>query len=122
MQMMLFYSSAPLVTPLDIFGHSTRLRTNIIKSSVTSIQYEEDLAVISDMLTYELKEFPCSYLGLPLSIRKLTNFELQPLIDKVSNKLSGWKASLLSKAGRLVLVRVVLSSIPIYSHACPKSP
>jgi hypothetical protein len=50
-----------------------------------------------------------------MSIRKLTNFELQPLIDKVSNKLSGWKASLLSKACRLVLVKVVLSSILVYS-------
>lgn len=63
----------------------------------------------------EIKEFFDTYLGIPLSIRKPTNSELVPLIDKVSNKLPGWKATLLNRAGRHVLVKVVLSSIPIYS-------
>lgn len=63
----------------------------------------------------EIKEFFGTYLGIPLSIRKPTNSELVPLIDKVSNKLPGWKATLLNRAGRHVLVKVVLSSIPIYS-------
>lgn len=36
------------------------------------------------------------------------------MIDKVADKLPGWKASLLSRAGRLVLVKAVLSSIPVY--------
>jgi hypothetical protein len=64
---------------------------------------------------HELKEFPCDYLGLPLTIRKPTKSELLPLIDKVSNKLPGRNASLMSKAGRLVMVKVVLCSIPMYS-------
>ncbi|WVZ94677.1 hypothetical protein U9M48_040542 [Paspalum notatum var. saurae] len=77
-----------------------------------------DLLVITqllDLLPCELKEFPCDYLGLPLTIRKLTKSELLPLVDKVPAKLLGWKATLVSKAGRLVMVKVVLSSIPIYS-------
>jgi hypothetical protein len=73
------------------------------------------LATILELLPSELKEFACNYLGLPLTIRKPSKAELQPLIDKVSNKLPGWKASLMSRAGRLVMVKVVLSSIPIYS-------
>jgi hypothetical protein len=36
------------------------------------------------------------------------------LLDKVADYLPGWKASLLNKAGRLVLVRVVLTAAPIY--------
>lgn len=78
---------------LDISGHSTGLKTNISKSSVTPIQCgDEELVIISELLPCELKEFPCNYLGLPLSIRKPTNAELQPLVDKVSNKLSDCRA------------------------------
>ncbi|WVZ69533.1 hypothetical protein U9M48_018306 [Paspalum notatum var. saurae] len=100
---------------LEIFGHATGLRTNISKSSVTPIQCGEDvLATISELLPCEIKNFPCTYLGLPLSIRKLTNADFLPLIDKVADKLPGWKASLLCRASRLVLVKAVLSSIPVY--------
>jgi hypothetical protein len=40
---------------------------------------------------------------------------LLPLIDKVADYLPGWKASLLNKAGRLTLVKVVLTVVPIYN-------
>jgi hypothetical protein len=39
---------------------------------------------------------------------------LLPLIDKITDYLPGWKASLMNKAGRLVLVRAVLTAAPIY--------
>lgn len=37
-----------------------------------------------------------------------------PLVDKDADELPGWKANLLSRAGHLVLVKAVLSSVPIY--------
>jgi hypothetical protein len=100
---------------LDIFGHASGLKTNISKSSVTPIHCgDQALATIADLLPCEMKNFPCNYLGLPLSVRKLTKTDFLPLIDKVASKLPGWKATLLSRAGRLVLVKSMLSSIPIY--------
>lgn len=36
------------------------------------------------------------------------------MVDKLHQKLSGWKARLLSQAGRLVLIKSVLSSLPLY--------
>ena len=48
------------------------------------------------------------------SVRRLANSDLLPLVDKVADKLPGWKANLLSRAGRLVMVKTVLSSVPIY--------
>jgi hypothetical protein len=60
------------------------------------------------------KKIPCTYLGIPLSIRKLANSDLVPLVDKVADKLPGWKANLFSRASRLVMVKTVLSSVPIY--------
>uniref|UniRef100_A0A0A8ZTA0 Reverse transcriptase domain-containing protein n=1 Tax=Arundo donax TaxID=35708 RepID=A0A0A8ZTA0_ARUDO len=100
---------------LDVFGHASGLQTNISKSSVTPIQCrEEELAIISESLPCETKDFPCTYLGLLLSIRKPTKAELLPLIDKVADNLPGWKALLMNRAGRLGTVRVVLTAIPIY--------
>jgi hypothetical protein len=35
-------------------------------------------------------------------------------MDKVANKLPGWRAPLLSKTRRLVIVTLVISAIPIH--------
>lgn len=38
-------------------------------------------------------------------------------MDKVRAKLEGWKAKLLSFAGKLTLIKAVLTSVPIYTLA-----
>jgi len=61
-----------------------------------------------------IKDFPCNYLGLPLHTRQLRRLDIQPVIDKVANRLSTWKGSFINRAGRLMLVNSVLSSMPVY--------
>ena len=61
-----------------------------------------------------VKIFPCNYLGLPLHIRQLRRVNIQPVIDKVANRLPTWKGSFINRAGRLKLVNSVLSSMPVY--------
>nr|XP_029151642.1 uncharacterized protein LOC114925980 [Arachis hypogaea] len=46
----------------------------------------------------------------------------KPVIDKVEEKLSLWKAKVLNKAGKLVLIKSVLSSLPIYYLSLYKMP
>jgi hypothetical protein len=53
-------------------------------------------------------------LGLPLSLKNLTRDQLQPIIDKIADQLPGWKADLLAKSGRKILVQYVLTSMLIY--------
>ncbi|WVZ54094.1 LOW QUALITY PROTEIN: hypothetical protein U9M48_004954 [Paspalum notatum var. saurae] len=87
-------------------------------TSVIPIQCtEDDLRTISECLPCEIKGFPCSYLGIPLSIGKPAKATWLPLIDKVADNLPSWKASLMSKAGPLITVNVVFSGIPIYMMA-----
>ena len=57
---------------------------------------------------------PCTYLGLPLSIKKLRKGDLQPALDKLANKLAMWKARLLTKEGRVLYVQFVLSASVVY--------
>jgi hypothetical protein len=101
---------------LQLFGTDTDLRTNIPKCSVMPIQsYEDDLAIVNAHLPCEVQEFPCKYLGLPLSIRKLTRAQLQPLIDKIAEKLPWWKADL-NRAGRAVYVQHGYADLHCYCH------
>jgi hypothetical protein len=83
----------------DLFGHASGLRTNLSNSSVSPIHYfDEELALTTVVLSCSIKEFPCTYLGLPLSVGKPIEM-LLPLIDKIADYLPGWKASLMNRAG-----------------------
>jgi len=100
---------------LQLFGEASGLHTNVQKSSIVPIRCgPEQLAVVSGVLPCEVIDFPCKYLGLLLSIRKLTKTDLQPIVDKIADMLPGWKAALMSTAGRAVLVKAVLTVIPVY--------
>lgn len=61
-----------------------------------------------------MQHLPCKYLGLSLSLRRPRKIDFQPLINKIASRLAAWKFKLLSMAGRLVLLKTVLSALPIY--------
>jgi len=46
----------------------------------------------------------------------------QPLIDRIKSRLSGWKSRNLSLGGCLVLLKSVLSSLPVYFLSFFKAP
>jgi len=108
---------------LQIFGEASRLQTNLHKSCVIPIQCDDIIEeVVSNAQQCSTSTFPATYLGLPVSDKKLRRSDLLAWIEKVANKLPGWKASLLSLAGRAVLVRFVLTAIPIYLLVSLKVP
>jgi hypothetical protein len=72
------------------------------------------MAVIQSLMPCGIMIFPCKYLGLPLSLRKLTKEQLQPMIDRIADQLPGWKADLMTWAGRVVQVQYVLMAMLIY--------
>lgn len=100
---------------LQIFGQASGLITNCSKSVVYPIRHEDiDVGEIMQGFNCPIKSFPCTYLGLPLHFRALHRIEFQPLIDKMSNRLSTWKGKFLNKAGRQKLLNTILSSIPTF--------
>jgi hypothetical protein len=58
------------------FVHASGLQTNLAKSSVSPIHCSgDDFLLTSEILSCPVKEFPCTYLGLPLSLQKHTKVE-----------------------------------------------
>ena len=49
-----------------------------------------------------------------LSPHKITKAQAQPIVEKIADRLPSWKADLLTKAGRMILVQYVLTSMLIY--------
>jgi hypothetical protein len=72
-----------------------------------------------NLLNFNLGSLPFTYLGVPIFKGKPKSIWLQPITDKIHSKQSAWKASLLTMAGRVQLVRAViqsmLTSITLYS-------
>lgn len=69
---------------LNRFGAISGLKTNINKCSGTPIRCAPvDIDTVRDVMPCAIAEFPCIYLGLPLSIKKPPKVVLEPLIDKV---------------------------------------
>jgi hypothetical protein len=100
---------------LDIFGRALGLMVNRSKCVVYPIHCEEvDVEVVLQDFQCPIKNFPCTYLGLPLHYRHLRRVEFQPLIDKVGNRLPAWKGWFLNRAGHLKLMTTVLTVMPTF--------
>ncbi|GKD95008.1 RNA-directed DNA polymerase, eukaryota, reverse transcriptase zinc-binding domain protein, partial [Tanacetum coccineum] len=59
-------------------------------------------------------KFPLKYLGVPVGCNMARCSSWNAIIQKFSNKLSLWKARLLSVGGRLTLLKAVLGNLPTY--------
>lgn len=99
---------------LEIFGHASGLHTNLEKMKVYTIRcVDSDVQqLLGDQ--YKLLNFPCKYLGLPLHIQKLPRASVQPMVQKIADRLPGWKRDFFSYPGRELLVKSVLTAMPIY--------
>lgn len=62
-----------------------------------------------------LPNFPCTYLGLLLGVRKSLVAQFQVQVDKVGQKLVSWRAPMLTNGGRLTAVKLTLCAIPVYA-------
>lgn len=58
---------------------------------------------------------PIRYLGLPLTTKSMTRNDYEPLIDRIRTRLLFWTSKSLSYAGRLQLIKSVITSITNFS-------
>ncbi|KAF7807126.1 putative ribonuclease H protein At1g65750 family [Senna tora] len=102
---------------LSIFGQASGLFMNKDKSEIkfspnaSANQKNHLLSIINCKGTDSLGKYLGAFIDGPKPDRQ--NAEL--IIDHLQQKLSGWKASLLSQAARLTLIQAILSAIPLYT-------
>jgi hypothetical protein len=100
---------------LNCFGSASGLVTNMLKSSAIPIRCDDQLVHAGySVLQCSPTSFPCRYLGLPISDKKLRKCDLKLWIEKIADRLPNWKARLLNLAGWTALVKFVLSANPTY--------
>ena len=99
---------------LSTFEQFLRLKINFHKSEIFCFgKAKEREEFYSQLFGYGLGNYPFQYLGLPMHTRKLSNKDWQIIKNRIEKRLSGWKGKMLSAGGRLILINLVLSSLPM---------
>ena len=97
---------------LECFGVMSGLALNYDKSIIIPLDWSEELVVnLKSCLGCSESKLPITYLGIPLGASPRRVSTWRPILEKIEKKLS---SGLLSKVGRLVLIKIVLNSLPIY--------
>ena len=89
---------------------------------------EEERMEVCDLLGIQETRSIGKYLGFPLRHKGINRRQYNFVVERVMNKLSGWKAKFLSFAARAVLIKSVKSAIPNHikkgvalpTHICDK--
>lgn len=112
-------SGRSLSSTLTTFSNRTGLEVNNRKSSIfiSSVDATTSLS-IQAMLRFEVGLLPVRYLGLPLLSSRLSHSDCVALIDHVIARIKSWKERSLSFAGRVLLNKVILSSMLIFWTSC----
>ncbi|KAK2373370.1 hypothetical protein QL285_074404 [Trifolium repens] len=108
---------------LVLFELMSDLKVNFHKSMLVRVNITNSwLHEAASALQCRVGKVSFLYLGLPIGgdSRRLSFWE--PVLTRIRNKLSRWNSRFLSFGGRLVLLKSVLTSLPVYALSFFKAP
>ncbi|XP_071704165.1 uncharacterized protein [Rutidosis leptorrhynchoides] len=112
-----------LINILKCFELSSGLKANFHKSFIYGVGVPfEDVENMAFRMGCKAGKLPFMYLGLPIGTKMSNVTAWQPVIDKFKIRLSDWKMRLMFFGGRLVLVKSVLSILPLYYFSLFRAP
>ena len=82
----------------------------------------DDREAFCDILGFAPTSYLGKYLGIPIRQPSMSSREYNFILDRVKQKLAGWKTNLLSLAGCAVLIQASLAAIPSYVMQCAALP
>lgn len=107
--------------------------SQLLNFSKSSIHFSNNVQAVTRRKIYGILPMRAcnhksSHLGLPFCKGSSLSKAFAPVIEKLKSKLGGWKARVLSQAGRSVLIKTMAQSIPMYTmqsfmlpkHICNK--
>ncbi|XP_071695307.1 uncharacterized protein [Rutidosis leptorrhynchoides] len=108
---------------LKCFELASGLKVKFQKSCLYGIDVShEKVTTVASRIGCQVGSFPFTYLRLPIGVKmKKLNYWNQ-VIDKIKVKLSDWKMRMLSFGGRLVLIKSILNSLPLYYFSLFRAP
>ncbi|KAL5194445.1 putative ribonuclease H protein [Glycine soja] len=104
-----------ILKAFSFFSKSTGLQINPAKCKVFcgGLNYDS-IQVVKNFTGFEEGTLPVRYLGVPLSCKKLNVHHYLPLVEKIVGRIRHWSSKLLSIAGRIQLVRSIITAIAQY--------
>ncbi|XP_071708925.1 uncharacterized mitochondrial protein AtMg00310-like [Rutidosis leptorrhynchoides] len=108
---------------LKCFELASGLKVNVHKSSIFGIGVDEaELNVLANHMGCQVGKFPFIYLGLPIGSRMRKLNDWIAVVEKFNNRLLSWKARSTSFGGWVVLIKLVLTSLPLYYFSLFRAP
>jgi hypothetical protein len=108
---------------LQLFELISGLKVNFHKSELIGINIEDSwLRDAAAVLNCKVGCLPFNYLGLPIGANPRKTRTWEPVINSLRKRLLSWKNRALSMGGRLVLLKSVLTALPIYFLSFFKAP
>lgn len=99
------------------------LKINFRKSCLMGVGIgQETLGCWAKILNWNVDTIPFTYLGLPVGARSNDKKVWKNVVDRVAKRLDRWENGFLSFGGRIVLLRSVLTSLPLYHLSFFKAP
>ena len=108
---------------LRCFHVMSGLKVNFGKSGLLCLGVSEAISVrLAAMLKCSSLQLPFIYLGCPMGESMSRVVAWNPLVKRVQSRLASWRAVGLAKVGRLVLIKAVLNSLPVFLLSLFKIP
>ncbi|KAG7579708.1 Reverse transcriptase domain [Arabidopsis thaliana x Arabidopsis arenosa] len=105
-------SVAGILRIFDQFAAISGLKISLEKSTLfmAGVTPQHRETILSQFPLAE-GSLPVRYLGLPLLTRSMTRADYLPLLERIRTRITSWTGRFLSFAGRLQLIKSVLSSL-----------
>lgn len=107
---------------LLLFKAASGLKMNLQKSKMIAVGRVDNVAGLTELFDCQVANLPVKYLGLPLGARFKSKAVWEPVVERVQKRLASWKGKFLSKGGKLVLMKSVISSMPLYFLSLVQAP
>lgn len=108
---------------LNCFRKISWLIPNLVKTKLYSVGIcDADVEKMARCVWCSAISMPFIYLGFLVATNMTNIAPWEPMVKKVKNRLSSWKAKSLLISGRLTLMKSILWSLPLYHISMFRAP